>query len=158
MNKKGFTLVELLAVIVILGVIGTITAPIVINLIDDSRQSAFKSSLNGIKKAIENDYSDNGFDTTVKYYYGGYENGNTTASNSNKKLRVYDKNGNHLRYVEVSGQIIGKGRGSVTTSGTISVGIFTDQFCGIVKGNDISVFVIGKDISKSECITEINKI
>ena len=67
MNKKGFTLVELLAVIVILGVIATITSPILIGLIGDSRESAFKSSLTGVKKAIENDYSDNGFDTKRKY-------------------------------------------------------------------------------------------
>ena len=35
--KKGFTLVELLAVIVILGVISLITTPIVSNLVQESK-------------------------------------------------------------------------------------------------------------------------
>ena len=37
MNKKGFTLIELLAVIVILAIIAVIAVPIVINIIDDSK-------------------------------------------------------------------------------------------------------------------------
>ncbi len=39
MNKKGFTLVELLAVIVILGLLITIISPVVKNLINDSEDS-----------------------------------------------------------------------------------------------------------------------
>ena len=70
MNKKGFTLVELLAVIVLLGVVALISTPIITGVIEDSRISSFKSSLNGLKKSIETDYGDNNFDSTVDYYYG----------------------------------------------------------------------------------------
>lgn len=38
MNKNGFTLVELIAVIVILGLIGLITAPAVMNVIRESKE------------------------------------------------------------------------------------------------------------------------
>ena len=153
MNKKGFTLVELLAVIVILGLVATITSPILIGLIGDSRESAFKSSLTGVKKAIENDYSDNGFDTKRKYYYGGYENG--TGGTSTRKLKVKKADGSFEEIV-MSGEINGKGLGTVSTSGSIAVGIFTDEFCGLVKGNDVDVLKIGEDVSKQECINRIN--
>ena len=41
MNKKGgFTLIELLAVIVILAIIAVIAVPIVLNIIDESKDNA----------------------------------------------------------------------------------------------------------------------
>ena len=42
MNKKGFTLVELLAVVAILGLLAAIISPIVKNLLDDSKESLSK--------------------------------------------------------------------------------------------------------------------
>ncbi len=50
-NKKGFTLVELLAVIVILGVLLLIAVPSVNNIITSSRKKAFLSQ---VKLAVEN--------------------------------------------------------------------------------------------------------
>lgn len=50
-NKKGFTLVELLAVIVILGVLLLIAVPAVQNIIGYSKKKAFESTA---KLAIEN--------------------------------------------------------------------------------------------------------
>ncbi len=41
MNKKGFTLVEILAVIVIMGIIGLVGISAISNNIDESRRSAF---------------------------------------------------------------------------------------------------------------------
>ena len=38
--KKGFTLIELLAVIVILAIIALIATPIVLSIINDSKESA----------------------------------------------------------------------------------------------------------------------
>jgi len=51
MKKKGFTLIELLAVIIILAVIALIATPIVLNVIDNARESARKSSVNGYADA-----------------------------------------------------------------------------------------------------------
>ena len=52
-NKKGFTLIELLAVIVILAIIALITTPIVLNLINQSKEAANKRSVEAYAKAVE---------------------------------------------------------------------------------------------------------
>ncbi len=53
MNKKGFTLIELLAVIVILSVLMVIAVPKIIDVIENSRKSAAKSSAELYIDAIE---------------------------------------------------------------------------------------------------------
>ena len=44
MNRKGFTLVEVLAVVVILGIIGMITVPFIMNIVTKARRDAFVDS------------------------------------------------------------------------------------------------------------------
>ena len=58
-NRKGFTLVELLAVIVVLAVISTIAFPIVNNMIDTSEEKAYEQIEKTIKKAAKNWETDN---------------------------------------------------------------------------------------------------
>lgn len=53
MNKKGFTLVELLAVIVLLSIIAVITTPVVINVIGESKEKTYNEQINIIQKAAE---------------------------------------------------------------------------------------------------------
>ncbi len=52
--RKGFTLVELLAVIVILAVIALITTPILLNVIESSRKSTALNSAEGYVRAVSN--------------------------------------------------------------------------------------------------------
>ena len=54
--KKGFTLVELLAVIIILGIIALITFPIVDKSIENSKQAALERTIDSILDAAH-DYS-----------------------------------------------------------------------------------------------------
>ena len=53
MNKKGFTLVELLAVIVILAIIALISTPIILGVIEKARIGAAKQSTLGYIDAVE---------------------------------------------------------------------------------------------------------
>lgn len=52
-NKKGFTLAELLAVIVILAIIALIATPIILNVIDNAKEGAAKNSAYGYIDALE---------------------------------------------------------------------------------------------------------
>lgn len=55
-KSQGFTLVELLAIIVILAVIAFITVPVILNVVDDSKEKAAIDSVQGIKKTLEQYY------------------------------------------------------------------------------------------------------
>lgn len=48
--KKGFTLVELLVVIVILGLLSLVAYPSIIKIINDSKESAYESQIKIIEK------------------------------------------------------------------------------------------------------------
>ena len=68
MFKKGFTLVELLAIIVILAIIALIATPIVKDSIANSKEQALKETINSIERAAYNYgyQNDIGYDTNYK--------------------------------------------------------------------------------------------
>lgn len=51
MNKKGFTLIEILAVLIILGIIATYTIPAISNAINDSKESSYNEQIEMIENA-----------------------------------------------------------------------------------------------------------
>ena len=59
--KKGFTLVELLAVITLLGLLSLIVVPVVDKLIKDSKEDLYNTQVNNIEAAAKNWASDNIF-------------------------------------------------------------------------------------------------
>lgn len=77
-NNKGFTLVELLAIIVILAAIALITIPVVINIINDSHKNTFRSSVEGIYRAIQADYTEYGYTDNQSYTITANKITNTT--------------------------------------------------------------------------------
>ena len=52
-KNKGFTLVELLAVIVVIGIIAIITIPIVLNNVTNAEKKSFKVSVNEVKRNVD---------------------------------------------------------------------------------------------------------
>lgn len=52
-SNKGFTLIELLAVIVVLAIIALIATPMVLNIIDDAKEGAARSSAYAYIHAVE---------------------------------------------------------------------------------------------------------
>ena len=54
MKNKGFTLIELLAVIVILAIIALIATPIILNIIDSTKEESVKRSIDHYMSAVTN--------------------------------------------------------------------------------------------------------
>ena len=81
-NKKGFTLIELLAVIVILAIIALIAVPIVLNMINQARRSAARSTALGYVDAIE---YNNGFAQIGTEGYTAVTSGNVSDINVKSK-------------------------------------------------------------------------
>ena len=107
MKKKGFTLIELLAVIVILAVIAIIATPAVLNIIEDSKQSAAEASARSIVGAAKTHYMKNIMDNkpnsnvdlstnTLKY----------DGEQAKKGLLSYDANGNVSGKMYISGYCV----------------------------------------------------
>ena len=63
MNKKGFTLVELLAVIIILAIIATISVPSTLNVINYTKEKACEEQVKMIEDAAKRWASDNPMDS-----------------------------------------------------------------------------------------------
>ena len=69
MKKKGFTLVELLAVIAILAILVIIALPNVMKMFRDAKENAFKTELKNIYKVAQQTWmSESMFDTNIKEY------------------------------------------------------------------------------------------
>lgn len=98
--KKGFTLVELLGVIVIIGIIGVIITPLIVNIINDSKNDANEIQAETIRRAAKNYVEANiytlpedchtttGCTITIKdLKEGGFlENKNLTNAKTNEKI------------------------------------------------------------------------
>ncbi|MFV0275218.1 MAG: prepilin-type N-terminal cleavage/methylation domain-containing protein [Bacilli bacterium] len=61
MNKKGFTLVELLAVIIILGLIALIVTPILFDTIDESKDELYNTQIKMIEDSAKQNVYDERF-------------------------------------------------------------------------------------------------
>lgn len=64
--KRGFTLVELLAVIVILGIISLISIPIVTGVLERVKINNYRNSIYGLLRAVEEHHTETG--VTVNEY------------------------------------------------------------------------------------------
>ena len=57
LNKKGFTLIELVIIIVVLGIIASVAIPKYQSIVAESREAACRASLGGIRSGISISYA-----------------------------------------------------------------------------------------------------
>lgn len=99
MNKKGFTLVELLAVIVILAIIALIATPVILNVIEKSKKGAAKNSAQGYIEAVEKQIAINLLDEdTINEITDGVY---TVNELTNKKVKVKGDKPTEASWVEI---------------------------------------------------------
>lgn len=60
LNKKGFTLIEMLVVIVVLGILGAISYPFYLNVVEKSRYAEAKAYLGSLRSHIQQYKLENG--------------------------------------------------------------------------------------------------
>lgn len=127
-NKKGFTLVELLAVIVILAVLIVIAMPSVLQIMENSRRSAFETEVKSYLKAAQTQYASDlasGATTgaTTKTTYKSAESEDT------KKLQTIENKENYKYSITIVSS--GTGDGSIKYQYQICSGDYvakTDKF------------------------------
>ena len=94
--NKGFTLIELLAVIVILAIIALIATPIVLNIINDTKESAVLRSAEYYLNSVENSIMKKNMNS------GGSFSPNTCVVQSDGKLLC---DGTETLELEISGEV-----------------------------------------------------
>ena len=102
MKKKGFTLVELLAVIVILAVIALIATPTILGVIDKAKRSSLQDSGYGLVEA-------------ANLYYAQYQNSKTVRFDiDDNKITTEEKNKLNYKGTIKSGTVLINKKGQVT--------------------------------------------
>ena len=84
-NKKAFTLVELLGVIVVLAILALITIPIISNVINDVRIKSLRDSAYGLIEASNLYYAQYGTNSNIRFNITG----NKVESSDTGKLLTY---------------------------------------------------------------------
>ncbi len=136
--KKGFTLIELLAVISIIAIIALVTTPLVIGVINSSRQRAFISTAHGLvvsagtyqaqRQALNED-------STLLINY-------KTSSDEEKNL------------LKTDGDLPDAGELMIDENGKVTLALWSNEahICVVKKASDKSAFVDGKINNPDKCV------
>lgn len=154
MNKKGFTLIELLAVIVILAIIALIATPIILNIINDSREKSNLRSVEAFGKATE---------TAVARLMmeANYDGGKITCASGASGTAKCSADNDVEVTITYSGSTVNCQEYSYTTSDnkkvTVENGVSVDEANGIITigncqvGSSSNRYTFKTDSSKGAC-------
>ncbi|NLL44917.1 MAG: prepilin-type N-terminal cleavage/methylation domain-containing protein [Mollicutes bacterium] len=137
MRKKGFTLVELLAVIIIIGFIAALISPIVVNVINNARKDTFKNTAYGLKKAAEVKYADLEKESNIKNYIFYYNDGAETSNIEGV-------------YLEYEGEKPQSGYIIINKEGDIALAIHNGKYCAQKGYYQSTITVSTKSANKCE--------
>src|SRR5688572_16257020 len=76
-NVKGFTLIELVLVIVIIGVLAAVAVPTFVNLTEDARRASVQAALGEMRAAVSMSYARRAANGTATFNTPGELDGNT---------------------------------------------------------------------------------
>lgn len=107
--RNGFTLIEMLAIIIILAVIATITIPVVNNLISNAEKGSARNSAHGLVKA-------------AGYYY-------QRTVMKNESERKFDGVTDVLPYLDLEGTKPDKGKVYINQDGDVALAVIYNKTC-----------------------------
>lgn len=123
MKKRGFTLVELLAVIVIMAIVCMITVPVVMNIVTKSRKSAFKDTAYGLLDSAKTMY----LETILQEGYSSE--------------RVFSFSEGKPELLNYSGRTPQGGIMRISEQGEISLAIYDSGWCAVKEENEATIRV-----------------
>lgn len=88
MSRKGFTLVELLAVIAILGLIVVLAVPNVMNMFNNAKKTAFKADVQMIFRQAQTDFVSDSFNVSGPKWYCKDGTGSGNSVDDCKELKI----------------------------------------------------------------------
>lgn len=132
--KKGFTLVELLAVIIILGILSVLIVPKIVNTINESEQKTNIASAKNLLKSAEYKYQDN------------------EILGINEMITIDFQTGQNIDKLDYSGNKPESGKINIRPDGEISMAVKIGDKCYTkqIYENDINV----QNYSNETCIIE----
>ncbi len=126
--KNGFTLVELLAVLIILTIVSLITVPIISNSIEDSKKESFEVGISHLIVALQNDQATDDFQSR------SYTFPLTPASTLKMEGDTSDWEGTAL----------------IDEDGKIEINIYSNGYCASKEKTDFETTIEKK--SKTACL------
>ena len=159
MKKDGFTLVELLAVVVILAVVALIATPIILNVINDAKKSSIKQSAIGYVDAVEKTILEKKTNTDVDYdgKYTIKKDQITKESETASLLPILDL---IQLNVNVKGELPTKGNLEIEKSNVISGEFYYNNYLVTLSNDKYKIQVLSNSSSTdtSALETEINNL
>ena len=157
MDKKAFTLIELLAVIVILGILALIVTPILINVVKDSNEKSYKLSADGYINAV-NDYILSNQLDGKKVENGKYNIKNLDVKISGKapskgSVEIYDEKINNAQLcydtylLKYDGKEVTLTEKGCEKEATVNLVIGEKKYDNVIKDDIETEFNISDDIS-----------
>ena len=137
--KKGFTLVELLAVVIILGILAVVIVPKIQQTIKDSKKNTYEASAHAIDREVEVFYENQKIN---KSNFSGCEYDFTTGNNTCEGF-------------EFKGQKPDEGKIEIYPSGESSFAIKYDDFCYVKRQYSDNIVTISSCENINSMIPQI---
>ena len=96
-NKKGFTLMEMLIVVAIIGILVSVSIPVFSGQLEKAKEATDKANERAAKAAAVTQYLTNGVTGTTGTYYYNAATGTTQSTRGN--IAGYGKHGNKINKV-----------------------------------------------------------
>lgn len=142
MKKRGFTLLELLAVIVIIAVVALITIPMILNVIEEARKNSYKESAMGYVDAIEKKIVKEQLKNTNTDYTGEYSINKETITKKNENAALIPILDTISLKLKIKGTLPDKGNVEIDKKGVASGKFYYGDYLVTLNGEKYNVEIV----------------